>query len=913
MRTPLLAPELLALAVAASASLALVARPVRAQEKTIETPEKYILALGEKEVKLRQIALKTTAPADETPAPKGVATAPTDTPRADDGAPITPPPAPITAPQTPAPAAPPRDLPIENPPTQPNTQIENPNAVLPAAPLAGVTVPPAADTATAPDGGPIGSAQGIDVPPPIPPDFTNIPSSPDTDIAQGQENPNGQFAIEAPGGVIYDRERGLAIAKGAVKFTYRDFTVTGDQGVIDYNVNRATLAGNLQVTAQGQTFQGQSLTFDLDTGRWLLSSVAKTFPPELFPPGTVLEPLYIRDGRVLGQGDTGIGENFKFTSCDRDHYYLKSNRIEFYRDPNGQPKRLVLRKNALYVLGHKVLPLPVYVIALVAGAGSRRSPVNATVGQNNVDGFFVRSFYDISATNNYTNSVLVDALQKRGLGLGLQQLDAAGGVLYAYALSSKTGGRETNFRVLKNKKLSDIISINTRLESTSNNSLTGPGVAAQNGDFTVARNGAKAQTNAILRFNSSDYSGGSNNSGSFSLDHHQDFGRGFRLTASGQLNQSKSAFASTGAAPTTNDAATGDLNVELAKTTKNFDLFLRTELHPDLVNNRINQLERLPELTFQTDSKRLPLPVVSKYLPGNFTLGLGQFNEPRAVTGADGQTDFAGLKKDRADLFYNFSDRSARLLGNGRSTSVFRAGGNFEQAFYSDNFSRYNYGYNFNLLNTLGNLQLQANYFNTRTFGATPFQFDFFTPSENVDYTVSYNLGQKLRLNASGGSDLYNHYQRDLIFNAQFAPSPNFYGSLGTSYALENSNFGEIYGNFNLARNRRKFGGGTLAFGFRYNPNGQGLTRANVSADVNLGAKTRVQGLTTYNGFSSKFEFSQIRVIQDLHCFNLYVNYDDQRKQVRFDLALKAFPFADTRFGRNVFSEGFDSSVGTAR
>lgn len=915
--------------------------------KTIETPQKYILELGESEVKPRQIALKPSAPRlaqtppasapsapSAPPTPSTAGETPTGKPSGDDGAPITPPPAPITAPQTPAPAAPPRDLPIENPPTQPNTRIENPNVVLPAAPLAGVTVTPAANTPTGPEGGPVGSDRGIDVPPPgatpnvtpnaatgteappispIPPDLTTIPSSPATDIASGQEDPNGLFAIEAPGGVIYDAERKLTLAKGKVKFTYRDFIVTGDQGIVDENTNRATIAGNLQVTARGQTFQGQSLTFDLDTGRWLLSSVAKTFPPELFPPGTVLEPLYIRDGRVLGQGDSGIGENFKFTSCDRDDYYLKSNRIEFYRDQNGQPKRLVLRKNALYVLGRKILPLPVYVIGLLAGAGSRRSPVNATAGQNATDGFFVRSFYDISATNNYTNSVLVDALQKRGLGLGLQQLDAAGGVLYAYALSSKTGGRETNFRILKNKRLTDIIGLSTRLEATSNNSLTGPGVAARNGDFTFARAGTNAQSNLILRFNSSNYSGGQNRAGSVSLDHHQNFGRGYRLTTSGQLNQSKSAFGAAGTTPTTNDAATGDLNVELAKAAANFDLYLRTELHPDLVNHRTNQLERLPELLFQTDSKRLPIPGVARLVPGNFTLSLGQFNEPRAVAGADGQTQFTGLKKNRADLFYNFSERNVRLLGNGRSTSIFKASGNFDQALYSDNFSRYNYGYNFNLINTLGNLQLKANYFNARTFGATPFQFDFFTPSENIDYTASYDLGQKLRLNLSGGSDLMNNYQRDLIFNAQFAPSPNFYGSLGTSYALQNSNFGEIYGNFNVARNRRKFGGGALAFGFRYDPNGRGLTRANLSADVNLGAKTRVQGLTSYNGFNQKFDFTQIRVIQDLHCFNLYANYDNQRKQIRFDLALKAFPFADTRFGRNTLSEGFDSSVGSAR
>lgn len=923
-----------ALIVAATAALPVVSQAAESSAKKIETPKKYILKLGADEVKARQIALKPSAPriaqapaAPENPAPDAppttptAPTAPTGEPSGDDGAPITPPPAPVTAPQTPAPDAPPRDLPIENPPVQINTQLDNPNLVLPPAPLADVNVVPPANVATGPEGGAvIGSDQGIDIPlpdnaatpPATAPDLT-VPSSPDTDVATGDEGPSDTFNIVAPDGIVSDPQRNLTISRGKTTFTYRDFSVTGDRGIIDENTRRATIAGNLQVKARGQTFQGQSLTFDLDTGRWLLSSVAKTFPPELFPPGTVLEPLYIRDGRVLGQGDNGLGENFKFTSCDRDHYYLRSNRIEFYRDAQGQPKRVVLRKNALYVFGKKIIPLPVYVIGLVGGAVSRRSPVNATAGQNDVDGFFVRSFYDISATSRYTNSVLLDALQKRGLGVGLQQLDAAGGVLYAYALSGQTGGRETNFRVLKSRALSDILKVDTRLEATSNNSLTGPGVSARNGDLTFTRSGVNAQSNLNLRFNQSNYGSGDNSSGSMNVEHQQTFGRGYSLTASGQLNQSKNSFGGAGTPTTTNDAATGDLNLQLAKNSKNFDLFLRTELHPDIVNNRVNQLERLPELTFQSDTTKLPIPVLANYLPGNFTFALGRFNEPRSITGTDGQTQFSGLKKDRADIFYNFQEKTYRLFGQGRSTSVFRAGGNFDQAFYSDNFSRYNYAYNMNLTNTLGNLQVQTNYFNARTFGATPFQFDFFTPSENIDYTASYNLGQKLRLNLTGGSDLMNNYQRDLIFNAQFAPSPNFYGSLGTSYALENSNFGEIYGNFNLARNRRKFGGGELAFGFRYDPNGRGLTRANLSTDINLGAKTRVQGLTSYSGFSQKFEFTQIRIIQDLHCFNLYVNYDSQRNQVRLDLALKAFPFADTRFGRNVFSEGFDSSVGTAR
>ncbi len=44
-----------------------------------------------------------------------------------------------------------------------------------------------------------------------------------------------------------------------------------------------------------------------------------------------------------------------------------------------------------------------------------------------------------------------------------------------------------------------------------------------------------------------------------------------------------------------------------------------------------------------------------------------------------------------------------------------------------------------------------------------------------------------------------------------------------------------------------------------------------------------------------------------------HATYDGQRKELRFDLAIKAFPFADTRFGRNEFSESFDPVVGETR
>jgi hypothetical protein len=93
---------------------------------------------------------------------------------------------------------------------------------------------------------------------------------------------------------------------------------------------------------------------------------------------------------VQGQAEEARGENFKFSSCDRDHYYLRSNRLEFYRTPGGEPAKIVLRQNALFVLGRRVVPLPVYVISLL-GQRSRRQPLQTTAGQNAIDGFFVRT------------------------------------------------------------------------------------------------------------------------------------------------------------------------------------------------------------------------------------------------------------------------------------------------------------------------------------------------------------------------------------------------------------------------------------------------------------------------------------------------------------------------------------------
>jgi hypothetical protein len=730
-------------------------------------------------------------------------------------------------------------------------------------------------------------------------------------IAAGQEAPGGSFSLESPNGVIYDMENGLALARGNVVFSYREFTVRADRGVVDYNTNRATMSNNLTVTARDtngrqQTLRGQSLVFDLDSGRWTLSQLRATFPPEVFPEGQVLEPLYLRNGTVQGDYDNATGSDFQFSSCDRDHYHIQSKRITFHRDQNGNPDRIVLRRNSLYVFGNKILPLPVYVISL-QGARSRRYGLQPTFGQNAVDGFFVRTVYDIAATNSRTDSLLVDALQKRGLGLGLQRELAGGaGLFYLYALSGRTGGREIDSRIRRNWQITPNLRSSLVFDSTQNNSLSGEGYAARNGQLNFDFFTSRVQSNLLLTQNSSSSPFSSFSQQNATFTHRQQLGGNWDVEADSLYARTRS----TGQ----DELATWDNLFGLNGRNKRFDSFLRAELHSDLTNKQAYQLERLPELRLTSDTQRLGVPFLDRRLPGEISVALGDYNEPRFGSGDN-------VKLTRTMFDYNLQRREFRLINSNAARSELSVGAGFNQTLYSNDTARYQYAYDFSWNNFIGRrgegrnapLNFQVNYLKLRPVGYTPFNFDFVSPNEFVDVRGIFEPSRKLRLEVAGGRDLQNNVNRDITSTLRVAPSRQFNFDLSSSYSTERSQLNDVTGNFYVTRESDRFLNGSLVFAFRYNPQQSTFTTINTAGDIRFGRKTRLQFFTGYNGQSKQFDFQQFRVVRDIHCFNLFATYDNQRREFRVDLALKAFPFLDTRLGQTRFGEGFDPQVGAVR
>ncbi len=707
------------------------------------------------------------------------------------------------------------------------------------------------------------------------------------------EPAGGEFILTSPEGVVYDMERGLAVARSGVTLKYGSLVVTGERGVVDFNTRLATLSGKLTVKTRDRVLTGQSLSFNIDTKVWTLSQIAITLPPELFPNNSVIEPIFITGGAVTGAAGRVTGQDFRVSSCDRGHYYFQCKEVRFYQDQNSEPTRIVLRRNALYALGRRLIPLPVFTVNLTSGI-SRRVPLQPIVGQNAVDGVFVKTTYSLAATAKRTDSLLVDLLQKRGLGLGFnRELAEGAGLLYLYALTGSKTGRQMDARFNRTWKITPALNAVVNFQSSSSSS---PGFSnkSQNGDVSFLYQRPNVNTNLLLRTGSSGSGESSYNDLGATFQHRQTFGS-VDLDLGTLYNRNSFGGG--------NESATLDNTVLLTWRQKRLDTFLRAENHDDLTGviqrNGAYQLERLPEFGFTTDTTRTPLPFFSKFAPGDITMSFGQFNEP-----SSGQRVFRSL------LSYGFRPRTLQLLKRGKFNSQVNLAGRFEQAFYSNNTARYNYDGFLNMTNEFGPLSLRVDYVKNQFRGFTPFQFDFLFPSETFDATLAYRLADRLQLDITGGQDIQNKIPRDYTAQLRVQPNPNLYFALGASLSRQTNEFGDVVGNFHLSRPKSRFFAGSFDLGVRYTPSTGQLSSLNAAADVLVTKKTRVQALTSYNGFSKKFDFTQIRVVRDLHCFNLYATYDQQRKEFRLDLALKAFPFVDSRYGRNENGTGFNPFFG---
>jgi hypothetical protein len=75
-----------------------------------------------------------------------------------------------------------------------------------------------------------------------------------------------------------------------------------------------------------------------------------------------------------------------------------------------------------------------------------------------------------------------------------------------------------------------------------------------------------------------------------------------------------------------------------------------------------------------------------------------------------------------------------------------------------------------------------------------------------------------------------------------------------------------------------------------------------------------VEGITSWNGITKKFDYKAFRLTRDMHCWEASLVYNDEtgfreNKGISLEFRIKAFPTAD-RFGIGQYGQAVDTSMG---
>jgi hypothetical protein len=400
--------------------------------------------------------------------------------------------------------------------------------------------------------------------------------------------------------------------QGHVVLVYQDITLQSDRMEANMDTRDVVMTGNVLIRTKDRTVRGDMLTFNLRTRAWKIGGGEAAFlPPRM------LSPLFVHGADVTGTSTLIEGGPGSITTCDRPepHYHIEGKRISILPD-----KRAVIEGAAFYVGGKRLFKMRRLVIPL------RRNKYNLApeVGQNNIEGAYVKTAYHYPTRGGETGTARLDLMSKKGIGAGLDQgyrLGKGGTgeiVLYSILAGVATGGRELTGSLHHNQNLGPVRA-SFQTDFRRNSYQFQPGSTTVTYNLGLNRGGANDST--AFNFNDNE------NSGSFGS-----FGqRSYSLTQTNRWGATSSQ-----AQIRLFDSDSGqfqsqelDSQVKLDRRLPAYDIGLNYDRRDPLKTTEgslFSGLDRLPEVTFATDRNRGE-KTIFRWLPGSLGLSVGEFHE----------------------------------------------------------------------------------------------------------------------------------------------------------------------------------------------------------------------------------------------------------------------------------------------
>lgn len=724
-----------------------------------------------------------------------------------------------------------------------------------------------------------------------PPQIPDQPSVPVTEPPAAGAADEQPFPPEPTGDKLiieaddFHYEGGAIIGEGNVILRMEDMTVYADVVEIDEDGEQAMVHGNLRIETPDQTSRGERLLVNLENEDWELREGRTRIKPEFFDPEQVREPLYLEGKRVLSHQGGDLVELFEgqFTSCEleHEHYALRSRHAEL-----RQSNKVVLAKPSIHLLGQRLIRLP---FKMVLSLDKDKNRVLPEIGQDPVKGYYTKFAYLYLAGQAASGLARLDITQNRGIGLGLTHyLDSdrqrgEGSVFFEPSQGALSS------RILHEYKISPQLSSNLRASYQQNSGYFGTS-ASDSLDLTLRRRASSADSQLGLHRSASRSSSSANQQYTANFRHQQQLGSNSRWSLHTTANRRNW---SSGQAPD------DELNAEFEyyRSGGRFDWQLRADKRYDLDGDAYTgdsyfALNRLPELTVNTDTRRLGDYKLLGRVPFQGTVQLGSY-----------QQEPDDISVGRAAL-------DARFGGGERQISErvsLNMSGRYLQAFYDEGSAVYITRFDATVRQEWGgDWATRLRYGHQSRHGYAPLRLDYGGRSHSVYWEAVQLRPNHSRIFFSSGYDFISDRWRDVLLRTEYMPSASSKLELQSGYSLERARWRPLSLRWRQVKPDRFF----LTLSTDYDLDRSELTRATMELDWRWHRLWRIELLTGYSGYSKDFSIFDIQLTRDLHCLVASVAYSQGLDEFRFNLGIKAFPSPERILGIGRSGARFQSGPG---
>jgi lipopolysaccharide export system protein LptA len=682
----------------------------------------------------------------------------------------------------------------------------------------------------------------------------------------------------------------LTIVTGNVTARYKDMLITAEKGQVDYKTNLAVFEGNVVFRLGIQEARGERIEINIDTFAWSIASAKITVTPE-FAKGMIKAPIFASAAKITGLRDRQVSAyGSTVTTCDlpHEHYDIVTREMTVY--PND---KIVFRNASFFVLGKRLFSLPRFVVPI---KDIEKNPnLIPRFGQSAEEGVYVKLGYSALASKSNMTFVLADLMQRKGVGLGIQDFyKTAGGSgsAYFYSLNDQNIGQHTLTGRLKHSQVWGDLKMEASSDFRSNSYLYAPQSKSLDNRLSFTRDTPGSRSSLIVSQSISSVfqrttTTAANLRDTETFDPKTSLATSFDYTGYGSPAGTRARLTS---------------QTLFTKRGEKFDWDISAQKLTDLSDEafvgkgQFGGIERLPEVSISSDTARLG-HILPFNLPARMRFSYGRFVQVPLS------------ENDRAFLDITSPSTQYSLTNTWSATT----GGGFKQFVYGDNTAQYSVDAEAQLSKKLGDTSTFAlTYRYQKPKGFTPFRFDFVGKYNIVNASLNLADSEKFKVSLVGG---YNFEQsqfpwQDSVFRFSYQPTKSVLLYTATGYDFNRSQWRQVINQLRI-RAKDTF---KLDIGTRYDPISSKLATVRGLLDTAVGNRNHVQAIAGWNGFTNTFDYRGLSITRDLHCWEASITYVNQggfytNNGIYFNIRIKAFPLLDN-FGMGNFGQALDTSVG---